>query len=642
MKKHIILIFVSVLIALILCGVSSAADSTDETQNSTISGADPIINGTVYINESGHVRVLPNATVTVNSSTNKNLATTKTDQNGYYSLIFYSTATQFNVTATYTSSNPVTKIVTVTLNPDGNYYGTGNFTLTPIPAQVTGVGAYYDDIWVQEKNSYNYAGLINVQSPPTTGTVYSSYCIDLYTDISINDYLYVNGPFPGTTGNFSDNGIDWGKVNYIINHYTATNDTEAAAIQAAIWYFTSAPYGVYPGNDTSHPGYYQYMTYNSTYGTPYDGYSTTYGGIIAQRAWQIINSATTLLYPSTVTVSPVITTARNGDNVTVIATVKDQFGNPLQNVTVNFTRTSGNLSVSSGLTNSSGQISTILSGVTSNSTSNVIATVTGNYGTLLYDDQYNQGNRTQNLAFISLSPYALAATSEINYAIQANVTLAKTVNGASSATVNVGDLLTFIITATCTGANNATGIMINETLPQGFVPTSIIASNGTYINGIWTIPLLRTGTSATLTIIGNATAAMAGKTLNNTAVRFFQVENNPQPSTVTTPVYTKEADVAINKTVNGVKSAILNVGDVITYLITATNNGPDNATGLQIKDLLPSGFIFQSANTYGSGTYNNVTGIWNIGNLVNGVTATLNITGIVNSTWAGLNTTNYA
>ena len=48
-----------------------------------------------------------------------------------------------------------------------------------------------------------------------------------------------------------------------------------------------------------------------------------------------------------------------------------------------------------------------------------------------------------------------------------------------------------------------------------------------------------------------------------------------------------EADLNITKTVNNTTP---NVGDIVTFTITITNNGPDNATGVSIEDTLPAGY----------------------------------------------------
>ena len=410
---------------------------------------------------------------------------------------FYSTASQFKVTTSYIGCNSVTNTVNVVLNSTDNIsYGTSNTVITPITATYTGTGSYGTNVWVHGDNIYGWAGQLNVNA---NGHTYTAYCIDIYTMIYSGGVLLVNGPLPGTTANFNPfllNGVDWGKVNYVINNYNPNNNntnqrnTEAAAIQCAIWYFTSAPYGKYPGgNDPAHPTYYQFLTYNSSQGTPYDGLTQGGSTTVLTRAWQIINSAISMQYPASITTDPGVTRIKNGNPVTITATVKDRNGNPLPNITVNFSTTSGSLSVTSGLTNALGQLSTILSGATASTTTSVIANVIGNYGNLLYDDQYNATNKQQNLVAINLLPNIVSATSIINSDVQADVQLTQTANSP----VNVGDTVNYIITAHNIGPNTATGILINDIIPNGLINFTITPSAGTsYYNGVWTIPSLGT------------------------------------------------------------------------------------------------------------------------------------------------------
>ena len=254
---------------------------------------DPIINGTVYIDDYG-TRTLANATITVNSTTGKTLATTTTNQNGYYSVNFYSTNTSFYVTATYPGCTSVTQTVNVSnstnIPGDPNYYGTGNFTLDALTATLTATGNG-ESVDIPYDSRYNFAGAINVT---VNGVSYTAYCIDLFTDISIGDSLWVNGPLPGTQGNLSSQ-VDWSKVTYIINNYSPSTDTEAAAIQCAIWYFTSAPYGVYNGSTTAK---YQYMTYSQ------DGLMTGNNATVRNLALQIINATQDMFYPSSIVLNP--------------------------------------------------------------------------------------------------------------------------------------------------------------------------------------------------------------------------------------------------------------------------------------------------------------------------------------------------
>lgn len=55
-----------------------------------------------------------------------------------------------------------------------------------------------------------------------------------------------------------------------------------------------------------------------------------------------------------------------------------------------------------------------------------------------------------------------------------------------------------------------------------------------------------------------------------------------------------------------------------------TNNGPDNATDVQVTDGIPDGLTFNSS-TASQGTYDHTTEIWNVGTLANGASAVLQL-----------------
>ena len=82
-------------------------------------------------------------------------------------------------------------------------------------------------------------------------------------------------------------------------------------------------------------------------------------------------------------------------------------------------------------------------------------------------------------------------------------------------------------------------------------------------------------------------------------------------------------------------------GDTITYTIQISNNGPDDATGVVVDDLLPVGVAFVSAVTT-QGTYNEITGVWTVGELADQASATLDIEVTVNEGTAGTSITNTA
>ena len=62
---------------------------------------------------------------------------------------------------------------------------------------------------------------------------------------------------------------------------------------------------------------------------------------------------------------------------------------------------------------------------------------------------------------------------------------------------------------------------------------------------------------------------------------------------------------------------------IITFTVTVTNAGPDDATNVEVLDKLPIGFEYVSDNS--GGNYNLTTGIWKVGTVTNGGTAVLNM-----------------
>ena len=80
------------------------------------------------------------------------------------------------------------------------------------------------------------------------------------------------------------------------------------------------------------------------------------------------------------------------------------------------------------------------------------------------------------------------------------------------------------------------------------------------------------------------------------------------------------ADLSLIKIVS---DATPNIGDVITFTIEVTNDGPSDATGVRIRDLLPNGYANIAAIS-GDGTLNNAgTAInWRDQSIAAGATAT--------------------
>lgn len=85
-----------------------------------------------------------------------------------------------------------------------------------------------------------------------------------------------------------------------------------------------------------------------------------------------------------------------------------------------------------------------------------------------------------------------------------------------------------------------------------------------------------------------------------------------------------DADVELTKSVDPTNPA---PGENIVYTLTATNNGPGDATGVVVTDDLPMGVTYQSNDCGASFTDPTVT--WNVGALANGASAVCNVTATV-------------
>lgn len=81
----------------------------------------------------------------------------------------------------------------------------------------------------------------------------------------------------------------------------------------------------------------------------------------------------------------------------------------------------------------------------------------------------------------------------------------------------------------------------------------------------------------------------------------------------------ERADLRLTKTVD---NAHPTNGDVITFTITVTNDGPSKATGVEVTDILDPAFEVQSMN-FSQGSINTSTGVWSVGSLNSGASASV-------------------
>jgi uncharacterized repeat protein (TIGR01451 family) len=90
----------------------------------------------------------------------------------------------------------------------------------------------------------------------------------------------------------------------------------------------------------------------------------------------------------------------------------------------------------------------------------------------------------------------------------------------------------------------------------------------------------------------------------------------------------------VTKSVNNPTPSI---GQIVTFTVTLTNNGPNTATTVRVTDVLPAGLTFVSAMP-SQGTYDSATGNWEVGTVSVGAAQTLQIRATVMSAGAFTNT----
>jgi len=162
---------------------------------------------------------------------------------------------------------------------------------------------------------------------------------------------------------------------------------------------------------------------------------------------------------------------------------------------------------------------------------------------------------------------------------------------ASSDPVTAGESLIYTITITNDGPSDATGIIVTDTLTAGLAFSSSTDCSHSSGEVTCTLSSLLNGGSHTFDFEVDVNPGARGSITNNATVtgNEFDPVNNNSASTET--IVNAETNLSISKSAN---PSIAVPGESLTYIVTITNSGPSNATGLVVTDTLPSGVSFDS------------------------------------------------
>ncbi|WP_152286269.1 PKD domain-containing protein [Flavicella marina] len=216
-----------------------------------------------------------------------------------------------------------------------------------------------------------------------------------------------------------------------------------------------------------------------------------------------------------------------------------------------------------------------------------------------------------------------------------DIVLSKKVNNSLP---NEGDAIIYTIEVTNNGIIDATNLVITDVLDPGLVYVSGVATEGVWNFPTWTLTTLGAGVTETLLVQVVVATGTSGQTLTNTISNTQdQLDNNATPDDDNESVVVSAVDLVTVKTVN---NDTPQEGDIVTYSLVVTNNGPNAATNVTVIDKLPNGVTYISDDR--SGFYDPATGVWYIGYLANGSTANINIHASVDNGTAGSSVENIA
>ena len=225
-----------------------------------------------------------------------------------------------------------------------------------------------------------------------------------------------------------------------------------------------------------------------------------------------------------------------------------------------------------------------------------------------------------------ISNYAVANCSEYDLDISnnndtevidaspvADLAVVKLVNVSSP---NYDDLVKWTIIVTNNGPNDATGVLVRESLPKGL--TLIRTSDFVYSDGSWYVGDLNVGEEKYLELICRVSSTGTFKNIVSIQGNEFDPDvsnNNDDESIYVAPA----CDLKITKTASKYN---YNVGDVITYSIKLTNNGPDKSRNIEVKEMFDNSLTLKSFSV-SKGTFDESTKKWEIDALDNGESAEL-------------------
>ncbi|OEC86587.1 MULTISPECIES: DUF11 domain-containing protein [Methanobacterium] len=607
-KKHGVFLFAVLFLALILCSTASAATTGNVTLN--VSGTDNVTNSIISgkVIESPSNSGLTGVSIRAETTGGNLLAETTTGTNGTYALNFTSSDKTFKVTASKLGYISYTQKVNVSPNAtDPNtLHGTANFTLYKLPAYSGNASSYVLNVGVLPQVLLDlYAG----KSSSWVNSTVSPYASSVDTPLEIK---LLNGSLLSGLLDVNSTG-DQGTVIKGILPSNLPTLLQALGLKIGLLNATA--------NSSTHPP-------AANGGSSVASVDLNLLNLLPVLNLSIINSSTSVTPNANVTA--VTSTSGNGVaditllggvlqikalQVTATATANGQPGG----ASANFKWSVADILLNgkSILSELTAKLSVELPGVLNISIGNPVINIAAD-GTSasVSGDAINVELLGLLLGGVKLTIGHADAAAQFVADAKADLSLTKTVDDA---TPQYQQNVTFTLTAHNNGPATATNVAVTDKLPTGL---KFVSADGNYdaATGVWTVGNLASGATAILHIVAQAIAA--NTQLTNTAViGGNQTDTNSSNNQANVTINVGPAsDLGIKITVNNANPKYL---DYVTFTLTASNYGPNDAANVKVYNTLPKGFNYVSDDS--NGKFNSTSGLWAVGPLANGASAILHI-----------------
>ena len=227
-----------------------------------------------------------------------------------------------------------------------------------------------------------------------------------------------------------------------------------------------------------------------------------------------------------------------------------------------------------------------------------------------------------NTAIVSTSDFDTDDTNDeddvtINPALSFDLTIDKTVN---ITTATPGDdtqdvIFTITVTNDANSSSTAPNVRVTDVIPDGLIGTSLTSNesdNDDFDNATDTVTVdfnaIPPGESRTFTITNSVAADAVGTgdpgIITNTATVASTTDAASETDTTNNAdsvdiTLTPDFDIIVTKDVQGTDTTF-GPGQTVTFEVDLENEGPSNATGIELTDTLPDGLTLVSATLGGT------------------------------------------